>query len=223
MSSVLRVPCIRQWRCGVVFGVSLPICWGLLTGCGPTLSMTVPPDLIQRLPKDTRRNVFQAETVVTIAVDRKGTVKRDIENAMREIDRTKEKIAAVKKESAKSPQDERKAELEVEMLEAKIDYQKSVVDHLYTRLKLADKELLLARAQFELEKVKLVKKHAIAFDSSVEDFEEQVKSIQAYVDNFRKDVEEEAAELKKEEEIWLAAKKAYFSSFGESAKGWWTE
>ena len=90
-------------------------------------------------------------------------------------------------------------------------------------LKLADMELILAKAQFELSKVRLVKKHSIAFDNDEEDFVEQVKSIQQDVDEFRKEVEEDAAELKHEEEEWLAVKKRYYSSIGESVKGWWTE
>ena len=43
------------------------------------------------------------------------------------------------------------------------------------------------------------------------------------MDDFRKEVDEDAAELKREEDEWLAVKKKYFSSIGESSKGWWTE
>ncbi len=50
---------------------------GSLGGCGPSLSYTVSDDLLRRLPKSSRRAEFQAKTVVTIAVDRKSTVKRE--------------------------------------------------------------------------------------------------------------------------------------------------
>jgi predicted nucleic acid-binding Zn-ribbon protein len=197
---------------------------GVLEGCGAHLSKTVSPDLIQRLPKNTRRGVFQAETVVTIAVDRKSAIRRELDTAEREIDRTREKIADVEKQrSAAGGRDAEKMDLEINMLEAKIEFLERTIDHLKVKAELVDKELLLARAQFELEKAKLVKKHAIAIDDSIEDFEEQMKDIQADVDDFRKIVDEDAADLKQDEERWLAIKKEFYSSIGESAKGWWTE
>jgi len=116
-----------------------------------------------------------------------------------------------------------KIDLEIRMLRAKQDYNDAFVDHQHTVLDLADLELLLARAQFELAKAQLIKKHSIQGDMAVEDFEGQVRDIQARVAEFRKDVDEEAAELKEEENRWLEAKKAYFAAIGESSKGWWTE
>lgn len=196
----------------------------LLAGCGPSLSHTVPPDLLKRLPKSSRRSVFQARTVVTIAVDRKSAVNRKIDSTQREIERTLEKIKAAEKErSAASAREADRMAMEIQMLKAKVDYLHDVIDHLEVKMDLADMELVLARAQFELSKVNLVKKHSIAFDGDEEDFVEQVKSIQEDVDEFRREVEEDAAELKREEEAWLAVKKRYYSSIGESSKGWWTE
>lgn len=218
----MKLSLTRRTR-GVLLGAALVLAAGE-AGCGASLSKTVPPDLIQRLPKNTRRGVFQAETVVTIAVDRKANVKREIDNAEREIDRTKEKIREAEKRRAAAPGPEaEKIDLEIKMYQARIDYLDESLGHLAMRLKLADKELLLARSQFELEKVKLVKKHAISFDTPVEDFEEQVQDMQAEVDRYRKVVDEDAAELKREEEKWLEVKKAYFSTIGEGTKGWWTE
>jgi len=195
-----------------------------LGGCGPSLSHTVPDDLLKRLPKSSRRSVFQAETVVTIAIDRRGAIKRTVDNSLREIDRTREKVRAAKKRRSQASGDKKaNIDLEIDMLEAKIDYLYDVIDHQDIRQKLADWELVLAKAQFELAKVQLVKKHSIAYSGSVEDFENQVKSIQADVDGLRKEVDAEAARLKLEEDKWLAAKKRYYSSIGESSKGWWTE
>ncbi len=204
--------------------LALSACAMLLAGCGPSLSYTVSPDLIKRLPKNSRRSVFQAETVVTIAVDRKSSVKRQIDNARREIDRTEERIRKVNKEAeGAGARDAEKIDKEIDMLDAKIDFLHEQIDHLEMSLKLAEMELVLAKAQFELAKVKLVKKHSIAFGGSEEDFMEQAKSIQEDVDDMRKDVDKDAADLKRSEEEWLAVKKKYFSSIGESSKGWWTE
>jgi chromosome segregation ATPase len=204
--------------------LALTACAALLSGCGPSLSYTVSPELIKRLPKSSRRSVFQAETVVTIAVDRKSSVKRQIDNARREIDRTEERIKKARKEAeGAAAREAEKIDMEIDMLDAKIDFLNDKIDHLEMSLKLAEMELVLAKAQFELAKVKLVKKHSIAFSDSEEDFVEQAKSIQADVDDMRKDVDEDAADLKRKEESWLAVKKKYFSSIGESSKGWWTE
>jgi len=185
--------------------LALSACAMLLAGCGPSLSYTVSPDLIKRLPKNSRRSVFQAETVVTIAVDRKSSVKRQIDNARREIDRTEERIRKVNKEAeGAGARDAEKIDKEIDMLDAKIDFLHEQIDHLEMSLKLAEK-------------------HSIAFGGSEEDFMEQAKSIQEDVDDMRKDVDKDAADLKRSEEEWLAVKKKYFSSIGESSKGWWTE
>lgn len=196
----------------------------LVSGCGPSLSHTVPQDLLKRLPKSSRRSVFQARTVVTIAIDRKSAVKRKINSTKREIEKTREKIKAAEKERGKtSARESDQIAMEIMMLEAKVDYLHDVIDHLELKAELAEMELVLAQAQFELSKVQLVKKHSIAFGGDEEDFVDQVKSIQEDVNVFRKDVEEDAADLKREEEAWLAVKKRYYSSIGESSKGWWTE
>jgi hypothetical protein len=196
----------------------------LLTGCAGSLSYTVDQSLIKRLPKSSRRSVFQAETVVTIAVDQKSTTKRQIDSTKREIARTEERIQDLKKrQEAAAAREADKIDMEIDMLWAKVGYLEDKVDHLYYSMKLRDKELLLAKAQFELAKVKLVKKHSIAFDGSEEDFVDQVRSLQEEVNEFRMDVEEDAADLKASEDEWLAVKKRYFSAVGESSKGWWTE
>ncbi|HOX45706.1 MAG TPA: hypothetical protein PK668_19050 [Myxococcota bacterium] len=195
-----------------------------LPACGMTLSYTVDEDMLQRLPKASRRSVYQAETIVTIAIDAKGAVKRKIDNTIREDDRLEAKISEAKDRRGKASGDQvAKIDLEIRMLRAKLDYNDAFVDHQRTVLKLSDLELLLARAQFELAKAQLIKKHSIQGDMAVEDFEGQVKDIQARVAEFRKDVDEEAADLKEEENRWLEAKKAYFAAIGESSKGWWTE
>jgi peptidoglycan hydrolase CwlO-like protein len=204
--------------------VFFAIVLGGLVGCGSSLSLTVPDDLLQRLPKNSRKSVFQAETLVTIAVDHKGSVKRQIDNAELEISRTKTKIDESKKErKAATTRTADKINLEINMLEVKIDYLYDYLDHQHIVLKLADRELLLARAQFELVKVQLVKKHSIAFNKDEEDFVKQVKKIEEDVNDFRKKVDAKAADLKKSEERWLAAKKEYYAAIGESDKGWWTE
>lgn len=194
------------------------------SACGPSLSYTVPDDLLQRLPKKSRRSVFQAETVVTIAVDRKSAVKREQENTRREIDALRERIEKIEKESAsESSAAEKKGKAEINMLEANIDYLEEKLDHLGLALSVADDELLLARAQFELAKVQLVKKHAIAFGGDEKDFVEQVNDIQRYVEKRRRQLEQNAAALKREEDKFMEIKKRFFSSIGESSKGWWTE
>jgi chromosome segregation ATPase len=191
--------------------------------CGPSLSHTVPDDLLQRLPKKSRRSVFQAETIVTIAVDRKSAIKRDQETTRRDIATLKERLAALEKESSGDSPAAQRARAEIKVLEAQIDFLDRKLEHLELALEVANDELLLARAQFELAKLQLVKKHAIAFDGQEKDFEEQVADIQRYVDKRRRKLQADAAELKREEDRFLEVKKRYFSSVGESAKGWWTE
>jgi hypothetical protein len=196
----------------------------MLLGCGASLSYSVDQSLIKRLPKSSRRSVFQAETVVTIAVDQKSTTKRQIDSAKREISRTEGRIENLKKrQESAAAREADKIDMEIDMMGAKVDYLEDKVDHLRYVLKLRDKELLLAKGQFELAKVRLVKKHSIAFDGSEEDFVDQVRSLQEEVDEFRMDVEEDAADLKLSENEWLAVKKKYYSAVGESSKGWWTE
>lgn len=207
--------------CAVVFVAAVI---GGAAGCGPSLSHTVPDDLLKRLPKSSQRSVYQARTVVTIAIDRKGSVKRQVDNSLREIDRIQEKIAEAEKRMDKASGNKKgHIALEIAMLEAKTDYLHEVIDHQDIRAELTEWELALAKAQFELSKAQLVKKHSIAFSGDLADFEQQVEELKADVAAKRKEVEAEAAELKQEEEIWLSAKKRYYSAIGESSKGWWTE
>lgn len=213
----------RSWRVFALM-ILLAVFLGGFIGCGPSLSLTVPDDLLLRLPKNSRKSVFQAETLVTIAIDHKGSIKRQIENTELEINRTKIKIDESKKaRSAATSRTADKITLEIHMLDVKVDYLEDYLDHQHTVYKLADKELLLAKAQFELVKVQLVKTHSIAFNKDEADFVKQVKKIEAHVKDFRKKVDAEAAELKRSEEKWLAAKKEYYAAIGESDKGWWTE
>jgi ribosomal protein L11 methylase PrmA len=157
-------------------------------------------------------------------VDNKSSIRRQIENAELEISRTKTKIDEVKKgRSGATTRTADKINMEIHMLEVKVDYLEDYLDHQHTRYKLAEKELLLARAQFELVKVQLVKKHSIAFNKDEADFVKQVKKIENHVNEFRKDVDAEAAKVKRSEERWLTAKKEYYAAIGESDKGWWTE
>ena len=119
----------------------------LLIGCGGSLSYTVDQSLIKRLPKSSRRSVFQAETVVTIAVDQMSTTKRQIDTTRREIARTEERIENLKKrQEAAAAREADKIDMEIDMLWAKVGYQEDKIDHLYFVLKLRDKELLLAKA-----------------------------------------------------------------------------
>ncbi len=193
-------------------------------GCGGSLSHVVSEDLIKRLPKNSRKTVFQSETVVTIAMDRKSLEARKIKSLQRDIARTEQKIKLVEKErNTSSGTKADKLEREIDMLHEKVEYLEEVIDHQRERLELADKELTLAKAQFELSKVKLIKKHSIAFDGDESDFVDQVRSIQEDVEGKRKEVGQDEARLKRKESEWLAAKKRYYSSIGESSKGWWTE
>jgi hypothetical protein len=213
----------RLW-CVSALMISLAIFIGGLIGCGPSLSLTVPDDILLRLPKNSRKSVFQAETLVTIAVDHKGSIKRQIENTELEISRTKIKIDESKKaRSAATARTADKIKLEIRMLGVKVDYLKDYLDYQHIEYKLAEKELLFAKAQFELVKVQLVKTHSIAFDEDEKDFVKQVKKIEEHVNDFRKDVDAEAVKLKRSEAKWLAAKKEYYAAIGESDKGWWTE
>lgn len=212
-------------RSGLVpAGLGLVLLFFLVSGCGASLSYTVDEDLVRRLPKSSRRSVFQAETVVTIAVDRLSGTQRKIDSTRREIERTEEKIKEARKEArSASAREAEKIDLLIDMLKARADYLEDVEDHLRFVLKLNRRELLLAKGQFELAKVKLVKKHSIAFSGDEQDFVKQVVSIQEDVDHLRQKVEKAEAELKTREQEWLAVKKRYYSSVGESSRGWWTE
>ena len=199
-------------------------CLWLLLGCGPSLSDTVPDNVIERLPKASRRSVFQAETIVTIALDRRASVAREIQNLHRELRKTGEIMRLTDKRLDKAEGGEKgRIEQEIEVLEVKEELLERQIDHQEIVLKLADYEVILARAQFELSKVKLVKKHSIKFGEDEEDFVEQVQSIQEDVNDQREVVAEDERELKQQEESFLALKKKYNMMDGEPSKGWWAQ
>jgi len=191
-------------------------------GCG--LRYTVPKDLIRRLPKSSRKSVFQARTVVTIAIDKKSSVRRKIASTRREIERTKERIEDLQAKRSRTPARKRASlDLEIAMLKAKLDFLDEKIDFLEFKLKKAAKELLLAKARFELSKAKLIKKHAIKFSGDIGDFEDQVKDLEEDARDYKKELDERQKELKAEEKQWLAVKEKYYASVGETSRGWWTE
>jgi len=198
----------------------------LLGGAAPgcALRYTVPKDLTKRLPKSSRKSVFQARTVVTIAIDNKASVRRKMSSTRREIERTQERIEEAENKRSRTIATEKgKLESEIEMLEAKIDFLEEKLDYLDQQFDMAEEELLLAKARFELAKAKLVKKHSVAFSGDVEDFEDQVKSLEEDVAAERADLEMHDLEMKAEESEWETVKNQYYSSIGETSRGWWTE
>ena len=195
---------------------------GVVQGCA--LRYTVPPELTKRLPKSSRKSVFQARTVVTIAIDNRASVRRKMSSTRREIERTRERINEAEARRRRTIATEKgKLDAEVEMLEAKIDFLEERLDFLDDKLDLAKEELLLAAERFELAKAKLVKKHSIAFSGDVEDFEAQVKSLEEDVEEQRADFKLREEELKVEEAKWLEVKTRYYATIGETSRGWWTE
>jgi len=206
----------------LLLGVLLSVWLG--AGCGHSLSYTVEPELLQRLPKKSRRSVFQARTVVTIAIDRLSSIRRQIDGTRRDIDRIKERVDKIEKELGNAgPRESQRLRGEIDVLDARQEYLEHKIEFLEEKLDVAEDELLLAKGQFELAKVRLVKKHSIAFDGDEADFVEQVEDLQQKVNERRKDLERDEAELKRQEQKWLAVKKRFYSSIGESSKGWWTE
>jgi hypothetical protein len=200
-----------------------------LSGCGG-LSYSVDRDLLRDVSVEHKLVLFDAENDVSIALDERENIRRQITELKQDIRDAESKIleadqdaerASLKSDSAA----EEVARMAHEVYEYKISFLEERITFLRQRLKAQEGLIYVAWAKFELAKAKLLKKNNVrgASDIDLVDFEEQVDG---YVER-AKDEQVDTAEAEKSvqaaEQEWLSRREKLQSASGGGQGSPWAE
>lgn len=201
----------------------------LAGGCGP-IGLTVDRDLLREITVENKLLLFDAENDVSIAIDEREQIHRQIYQAKADIRDTEAQIeeAISDQDRALEKGDERNAELaamahDVYLLEA--DYLEERLEFLRDKLKAQEDMILVALAKFELAKAKLVKKNNVrgAQDIELADFEEQVDRYVEDATDTRVDLEEREKEVEAVKQEWLKTRDELMAKSGGGVGSPWAE
>jgi len=152
-------------------------------------------DDLDRIPNDEKLALFDAENEVIIAKDNIEAVEREISDGREAVERARVKIKALEENpdvaGISSPD---VLELYREWAKLRYELREDEMRHSYVKREVADEELWLARAHYELAKAQLVHDHdpergadvdVEAFEGQVQDWEAKVAERQAELDESR--------------------------------------
>jgi len=182
--------------------------WGaVLSGGCADLSKTVPRSLLAGLSVENKLALFEAENELAIAWDEHEQavhkileVKAAMSEAQEQVSISREdKARAEQKKNAKGAQVSASA---IKSYSAKVDYLDAVLDAARVRLRVKEAVVVVAEAQFELVKARLIKKNSVdgAQNIKLPDFEQQVERCVKRVRQRQQElaaVEKHVAEVKK--------------------------
>lgn len=198
-------------------------------GCS-SLSYTIDRDLLSEITLENKLSLFDAENDVSIAVDEKEQIQRQIQGVKQDIADAEAQIAEAESDAARaSAKSDAKGEAVASAAQDVYDYKISYLEAYiaFLRKKLAAQEglILVAYAKYELAKAKLVKKNNVRGASDIEeaDFEAQVDS---YVEKARAEQESLAEEEKEVEAVkkeWLTRREQLQSQSGGGVGSPWAE
>ena len=186
--------------------------------------------MLEKITIENKLRLFDAENELNIAIDSRDQVvdevaqiKEDIRRATRKRDR-----ADRDEELFDSKGDERRvglARLRRTTAVAQIDYLQARMAWARTRLDRRQRELVVAKAKFELAKAKLVKRNNVpgASDIDLADFEAQVADYSAEVGETEEDILEAETEMKAREQNWIAEAKRLQTATGGALGSRWLD
>jgi hypothetical protein len=198
-------------------------------GCGG-LSYTVDRDLLTEVSVENKLILFDAENDLSIQVDERENIRRQISELRQDIKDAESKIREAEQDIERAGQKNDAAAAQVGELArqtyfAKIDFLEEQLDLLRERMDMQERVVYVAWAKFELAKAKLVKKNNVrgASDIDLADFEAQVDK---YVEKAKDDqerlksVEEKVAAA---EQAWIAQREQLRAASGGGQGSEWAE
>ncbi len=199
------------------------------TACGG-LSYTVDRDLLKDVSIENKLVLFDAENDVSIALDERESLKKQVSEARQDIVDAKAKIKEAKSDAERAAEKgdanaQSVGDLAEEAYDKKIDYLNERIGFLKRRLEAQERLIYVAWSRYELAKAKLVKKNNVrgANDVEIADFEEQV-------DKFVELAKEDTEALKQDEEAlqaaqqeWLAEREKLQTASGGGLGSSWVE
>ncbi len=172
----------------------------LLTGCG---IKRLPPDLVSRLPYESKIELLEAENELALAIDHLDEAQSEVNRTRDAIRRAKDRYGAAKGERGDAENDRARevAELAVLEADARVEFLRARQDVNVETLGLKERGLTCAHAKFELARVNVARKAKVEGSESVDpkDFEEQAKACDERVTQQKAEMaetEKRAAELR---------------------------
>ncbi|MEO1174776.1 MAG: hypothetical protein AAFX94_22395, partial [Myxococcota bacterium] len=190
----------------------------------------VPRDLLKEVSVENKLTLFEEENNVSIALDEREQVRREIQLVKDDIVDTDKQIdeAISDGERASDKGDgerERIAVMAEEVFALKKDFLYERIDLLRERLKVQEAFIYVAFSRYELAKAKLVKKNNVrgAQDVDIEDFEEQLADYVELAKEIQQDFSEREAEVEQIRKGWLAQREQLQKASGGGIGSAWAE
>jgi uncharacterized protein (DUF3084 family) len=200
----------------------------LCSGCG--LAHTIDREWLADISIENKLLLFDAENDVSIAVDERDKIQREIREAKEDIRYAEQQLEDAKSdgERARAKNDAKGvevADVAGEVFALKIDYLEAQLDMLQDRRSAQEGLINVALARYELAKATLIKKNNVrgVSDIDVADFEEQVNSTveSAKADQERLKQEEQQVDARRQE--WLKRRDQLAALSGGGAGSAWAE
>lgn len=198
--------------------------------CASAPRKRVDGKVLEKLTIENRLLLFDAENELNIAIDARYQVLDEIEAIKDDIDRAKRKLDTARRDIStfqgkKDGEQVRIAKMREQTQKTRIKYLEARLGWARERLKVEDKRLIVAQAEFELAKARLVKKNNVPGASRItlKDYESQVSTYEGKVEDADKNVDKALAKLTEREEAWIRASRELQEASGGALGSRWLD
>ncbi len=209
---------------------SVAACVALMGASACGLGYTVQRDMLKQIAIEYKLTLFDAENDVSIAMDERDKIQREIRLVYKDKHATQAQIEEAESDEERAAEKgdataEAVAEYAAEVFEMRIDYLDMRIDFLRARKKGQDGIVAVALAKYELEKATLVKKNNVrgSEDIDLADFKEQVSDYVERAQDFQLDLDELAQEVEAEKQAWLVEREKLSKMSGGGIGSTWVE
>ena len=201
-----------------------------ILGCRSAPTLRVDADVLDKITIENKLLLFDAENELNIAIDSRDQVVDEIAQYKDDIRRAKKKQAVAERDAdvfadKGDPERARVAALRADAEGTRIDFLEATLEWARERLVKERRRLVVAKAQFELAKARLVKKNNVpgASDIVLADFEEQVADYKEDVDAADEDIAAAEAEMNSKEEAWIVVADKLAAATGGALGSRWLD
>ncbi|MEO0814664.1 MAG: hypothetical protein AAFY60_17515, partial [Myxococcota bacterium] len=199
------------------------------SACGG-LGYQVDRDLLTEVSVENKLTLFDAENDVSIALDEREQIRREIQQVKQEIKDTDKQIQEAIEDAERAAdkgdaEREKVAVMAEEVFYLKQDFLGEQIGLLRERLSVQESYIYVAFAKYELAKAKLVKKNNVrgAQDIDLEDFEAQVDEYVEKAKEMNLDFAEYEKEVEQVKQVWIARREQLQQASGGGLGSPWAE
>lgn len=197
--------------------------------CGP-LRYSIDRDMLRDITIENKLLLFDAENDVSIAVDEKESIQREIQAVKQDIqdadaERREARSDATRWATKGDAAKEQVATAAIDVYGLKIDYLEDQLGYLRAKLRAQDELILVAWAKYELAKAKLAKSNNVRGSEDVEmaDFEVQVDQAVERAKARFEALAATAQEVETVKKVWLDKRNELAKESGGGIGSLWAE